>query len=147
MEQKKSTVIGNIFKKMVVTLWGKLSQYADQEISKFSIRQLDGFKIRYNIKNYRQHGEAKVINLVVIEKELQEIWEIVGPYNNKDTYNMDESALFQKMISYVTFGTRQTVRTKHNQAWITINLPYNVPRTHKLELWFIKKVVVLCCFG
>ena len=37
---------------------------------KFSTGWLDSYKARHNIKKYRQHGEAGVVDLVVIEEKL-----------------------------------------------------------------------------
>lgn len=96
--------MGNILKQMAVMLWEKLPQYADQEMPKFSNRQLDGFKASHNIKKYRQHKKARAIDLVVVEEELQEIREVVDLYINEDIYNMDEFALFGKMTPDITLS-------------------------------------------
>lgn len=70
MEQKKVTVTGDILKEMAVVFWEKLPQYVGQEIPKFSTGYFDGFKARYSIKKYREHGESGFIALVVIEEKL-----------------------------------------------------------------------------
>lgn len=62
MEQKKSLVIGDILKEIAIILQEKLSQYVDQEMSKFLIGWLDTFEARHNIKKYRQQGEAEAID-------------------------------------------------------------------------------------
>lgn len=144
--KKKATVTGDILKEMAATLWQKLPQYAGQEVPKFSIGWLDGFKARHNIKKYRQHGEAGAIDLVVVEEELQEIREAVNPYTNEDVYNIDESSLFWKMTPDGTLGTEQSAEGKHKKARITINLVCNISGSHKFEPWFIGKAAVPCCF-
>lgn len=70
---KKSIIRGNILKKMAIILWEKLLQYIDQNILKFSIKWLDNFKARCNIKKYKQYKKTRVINLIVIGEDLQEI--------------------------------------------------------------------------
>lgn len=117
-------------------------------MSKFLIRQLDEFKARDNIIEYSQHEKARGIDLlVVVEKELQEIWKVLNLYNNKNIYNIDESALFWKIIPDITFSTRQTIRKKYDKAQITINLICNIVRIYKPELQFIEKTIVLYYFG
>lgn len=70
MEQKKVTVIGDILKKIAVMFWKKLPQYVGHGISKFSTGYFDGFKARYSIKEYRDHGKSGFIALVVVEEKL-----------------------------------------------------------------------------
>lgn len=105
MEQKKAIVIRDILKEIAIVLWKKLPQYIRQEIPKFSMGWLNSFKARHNIKKYRQHGESGSIDLVVVEKKLQEIWEAINLYTNKNIYNIDESALFWKITLNRTLGT------------------------------------------
>lgn len=104
MEQKKTTVIGDIIKEMVIVLWEKLIQYAGQKVLKFSTRKLDGFKVRHNIKKYRQYGESGSINLVIVKEKLQEIQEVINLYTNENVYNIDEFGLFWKMTLDGTLG-------------------------------------------
>lgn len=134
MEQKNTIITGDILKEIAIILWQKLFQYVGQEMSKFSTRQLEHFKTKQYIKKYKQHREAKAINLVAIEKKLQEIRKIVGLYKNEDIYYMNKSILFWKMISDRTLGTKQSIKEKHNKVLITINLAYNADKSHKLEL-------------
>ena len=37
-------------------------------------------------------------DLLAIDEKLQEIWQIIGLYTNENMYNMDDSALFWKII-------------------------------------------------
>lgn len=39
---------------------------------KFSIKQLASFKTRHNIKKYKQYKKTKIVNVVIIKKELQD---------------------------------------------------------------------------
>lgn len=48
--------------------------------------------------------------------------------------NIDEYVLYWKMILNITLDTEQSTRGKHSKAWITINLAYNVDKSHKLKL-------------
>lgn len=130
---------------MAAVLWEKLPQYVGQEILKFSTEWLDSFKARHNIKKYKQYRESEFIDLVVVEKKLQKIWETINPYTNENIYNIDKLALFWKMIPDETLKTKQSTRGKNDKARITINLACNITRSHKLELWFIKKAAKLKC--
>lgn len=124
---------GNILKEMIVILWQKLLQYVDYEVPKFLNGQLDGFKARHHIKKYRPYGEPEIVDLVVVEKELQEIQEEVNPYRKQNLYNIDESVLFQKMTPDITLGTKQNARKKHKKTQITIYLSCNVSEFYKLK--------------
>lgn len=56
---------------------------------------------------------------------------------------MDESELFQKMISDITLATQQGAEKKHDKACTTIKFAYNVTGSHKLDFWIIGKAVEL----
>ena len=58
MEQKKAIITGDTLKEKARQLWEALPQYNDVEMPKWSNGWLDGFKKRYKIKEYVQHGEA-----------------------------------------------------------------------------------------
>ena len=147
MEKKKATVTGDLLKEMASVFWDKLPQYEGQPKPKFSIGWLEGFKARHSIKIYRLYGEAGTGDMIVVEEELQEIRETLQPYDNEDVYNMDESALFWKMIPDVTLAAQQGAGRKHDKARITINLACNVTGSHKLDPWFIGKAAKPRCFG
>lgn len=50
-------------------------------------------------------------------------------------------ALFFKIIPDVTLATQQRANKKNNKAQIIINITYNITKLHKLDLWFISKVI------
>jgi hypothetical protein len=58
MEQKKAIITGEILKTKANQLWEALPQYDDVDMPKWSNGWLEGFKKRYKIKEYVQHGEA-----------------------------------------------------------------------------------------
>ena len=61
---------------------------------KFSNGWIAGFKRRYNIKRYRQHGEAGSAKNIDSEERMVELRKLVDEYGTEDTYNLDESGLF-----------------------------------------------------
>lgn len=56
-------------------------------------------------------------------------------------------ALFFKIIPDVTLATQQRANKKNNKAQITINITYNIIILHKLDLWFISKVIKVQYFS
>ena len=58
MEQKKAIITGDILKEKAKQLWNDLPQYNSIKEPRWSNGWLDGFKKRFKIKEYLQHGEA-----------------------------------------------------------------------------------------
>ena len=52
MEQKRAVITGDILKEKARQLWDALPQYDEIEMPKWSNGWLEGFKKRYNIKEY-----------------------------------------------------------------------------------------------
>ena len=94
MKKKKAKVTEDPIEEISTVFWDKLSQYEEQSNSSFPTGWLEGFKGYNSIKKYRLYGEAKTVDLVIIEEKLQEMSETVQLYDNKEVYNMDQSVLF-----------------------------------------------------
>ena len=58
MEHKRAIITGDILKEKARQLWDALPQYDGKVQAKWSNGWLDGFKKRFKIKEYVQHGEA-----------------------------------------------------------------------------------------
>jgi hypothetical protein len=56
--QKKGVITGDILKAQAHRIWNSLLQYNKEDEPKWSNSWLDRFKRRYNIKEYKQHGEG-----------------------------------------------------------------------------------------
>ena len=65
----------------------------------------------------------------------------------RDTYNMDEAALYWKMTPDVTLATKRQAGCKKEKARITIIPCCNADGSHKLSLWLIGKAAKPRCFG
>ena len=55
---------------------------------------LKGFKIRNNLKSKRLHGESASVNTESVTQWLNNLPNIMKDYENKNIYNLDETALF-----------------------------------------------------
>ena len=64
----------------------------------------------------------------------------------RDIYNIDETALYQKMISDVTLATKSQTNSKKEKTQISIIIYYNAEESYKLSLWLIRKTKNLCYF-
>ena len=49
---------------------------------------------RNGLREYRQHGEARSVDVKAVESERQRILKIVAEYPPEDCLNADESGLF-----------------------------------------------------
>ena len=49
---------------------------------------------RYNLKEYRRHGEAASVNLEAVKREQVRVAKRLEKYPPKDRLNTDESGLF-----------------------------------------------------
>lgn len=57
-------------------------------MSKFLNKCLNKFKAKYYIKKYRFYREAKVVDSVVVKKQLQKIWKEINLDKKKKTFTM-----------------------------------------------------------
>lgn len=54
---------------------------------------MNKFKVKYNIKKYKQYKKVRAIDLIIIEKELQKIWKVVDLYTNENVYSINKFIL------------------------------------------------------
>ena len=107
MEQKKAIITGEILKTKARQLWEALPQYNDVEMPKWSNGWLEGFKKRYKIKEYVQHGEAgsaatdDLDNIV----QMEAVRQLCKEYELRNILNMDETGLNWKRTPDRTLAT------------------------------------------
>ena len=77
---------------------------------------------------------------------MAEIREASASYNPDDTYNMDETGYFWKMVPDRSLGTERTSGLKQDKARVTAALTCNATGTQKLPIWFIGKAKRPLCF-
>ena len=64
MQHKKAIITSDILKTKAYELWECLPQYVlNVDELKWSNGWLEGFKKRFNIKEYVQHGEAATVDI------------------------------------------------------------------------------------
>ena len=68
---------------------------------------------------------------------MAEIWETTQSYNPKDSFNMDETGYFWKMVPDCSLGTERVSGQKADKARVMAALTCNAKRTRKLPIWFI----------
>ena len=83
MQNKKAVITGEILKGQAIKLWDNLSQYQGLELPKFSNGWLEGFKTRFKIKEYIQHGEASsaAVNDPNSIESMQHVRDLAAQYN------------------------------------------------------------------
>ena len=86
--------------------WQNIPVLTSEPELKFSSGWLDDFKKRHRIKKYRQHGEAGSVDHTDLETRIIELQKIVDEYAMKDIYNMNEAALYWKMIPDMTLAIK-----------------------------------------
>ena len=141
MEQKKAIITGEILKTKAKELWAALPQFDDIEEPKWSNGWLEGFKKRFNIKEYVQHGEAGSAatddpdNIVIMEG----VRRLCTQYHRRDILNMDETGLNWKRTPDRTLATKSHSGTKKSKDRITIALTSNADGSEKFTTWVIGK--------
>jgi hypothetical protein len=140
-------ITGDMIQEAASQFWRQIPALACNPKPKFSSGWLDGFKRRHKIKKQKQHGEAGSADLAGSEERMIEMRNIVNEYEMDDMYNMDEAALYWKMVPDVTLATERLPGSKKEKARISIAVCSNASGSHKLRLWVIGKAKNPRCFG
>ena len=101
---------------------------------KFSNGCLEGFKKRYNIKQYTRFGEAASADSAVIENGREEIASLIAQYPPNRVYNMDETAKQYNMRPTRTLATSKVAGFKQSKERLTIAVCANADGSHKYRL-------------
>lgn len=137
-ETGHNTLNGEIIRVKATQFWERLPEYQGKPIPKFSNGWLDNFKHRHNIRQRNQHGEAASADRSEHTAEIMaEIREVSASYNPEDTYNMDETGYFWKMVPDRSLGTERVSGQKAEKARVTAALTCNATGSRKLPIWFI----------
>ena len=96
----------------------------DLQINNFTASDgwFEGFKKRYNIKEYLKSGEgnsAPLENLTEFRSQLQDV---IKNYELRDVFNCDETALFWLLESSRTLSKGVVVGTKKSKERVTVLL-------------------------
>ena len=96
MQKKKAVIIGEILKNQASNLWDSLPQFEGKDKPKFSNGWLDGFKKRFKVRTYVQHGEVASADIDNPEsiKQIEKVRSLASEYHPRDVLNMDETSLF-----------------------------------------------------
>jgi hypothetical protein len=148
MQKNKAVITGEILKNQAGKLWDSLPQYEGKEKPKFSNGWLDGFKKRFKIKEYVQHGEAASadINTPDAITQMEKVRGLAAEYGPYNTFNMDETSLFWKVTPDRTLATKAGSGGKKAKDRITLALTVNGDGSEKLETWVIGKSKNPRCF-
>ena len=148
MENKKATVTRDILKEKATKIWQALPQYEGIEEPKWSNGWLQGFKSRYKIKEYVQHGEGGTAAIDDPDNIIQmnELRLLCEDYKDCDILNMDEIALYWKMAPDRTLATKAQAGGKKSKDRITIALTSNADGSETFKPWIIGKSKNPRCF-
>jgi hypothetical protein len=149
MEQKKAIITGDVLKEKAKQLWSALPQYSDIEEPKWSNGWLDGFKRRFKIKEYVQHGEASSAATGDLDNitQMEELRLLCTKYETHNILNMDETGLNWKRTPDRTLATKSYSGTKKSKDRITVALTSNADGSEKFEPWVIGKSENPRCFS
>lgn len=104
---------------------------------KFSEGWLNKFKIRWNLRSFRSHGEAGDADTSGIQRELPRIHAILKDYESCDIFNADECGLFYKLAPCTTVATARLPGRKVMKDRITVLPCCNADGSEKIDLMFI----------
>jgi hypothetical protein len=138
MQKKKAVITGDILKGQAIKIWACLPQYKGIEAPRFSNGWLNGFQIRFDIRERVQHGEAgsASINTPNAQQQMELVRKLSEEYGPRDTYNMDETRLFWKLVPDRTLSTEARSGGKKSKDCVTLAFTCNSLR-EKEEVWII----------
>jgi hypothetical protein len=96
IQKKMGIITGDILKAKAAELWQGLSQYQEQPMPKWSNGWLDGFKKRFKIREYVNHGEGgtAAVNTTESVTQITTIRLLCAQYAPRDIFNIDETGLY-----------------------------------------------------
>ena len=147
MQKKRAVITGDILKEQAIRLWKSLPQYQDCQQPKFSNGQLDGFKKRFKIREYVQHGEAGSADVHNPEaiSQMEKVRALATTYDLCNVLNMDETGLFWKLTPDRTLVTMPGSGGKKSKDRITLAFTCSATG-EKLQPWVIGKSKNPRCF-
>jgi hypothetical protein len=139
MQAVRAIITGETLKIQAEELWNALPQFAGQPMPKWSNGWLGGFKSRFGIKEYVQHGEAA--SAAVEDPEhiaaMAHLCQLCTEYEPRNILNMDETGLYWRRTPDRTLATKATSGTKKSKDRITVALTCNADGSEKFDPWII----------
>ena len=78
---------------------------------------------------------------------MTELQTLIDEYGMKNSYNMNETELYWKMMSDTTLVMESQTGHKKEKAYITVVNCCNASESYKLDSWLIETAATPCCFG
>jgi hypothetical protein len=137
MQKKKAIITGDIIKGQASYIWNHLPQFEHLPEPTWSNGWLEGFKKRFRIKEYVQHGEASSadINSPKAIQQIEDLRKLCSQYKDQDIFNMDETGLFWKLSPNRTLETEARSGGKKSKDRVTLALTTNGDGSEKLDPW------------
>jgi hypothetical protein len=148
MQKKKAIITGDIIKGQASYIWNHLPQFEHLPEPTWSNGWLEGFKKRFRIKEYVQHGEASSadVNSPKAIQQIEDLRKLCSQYKDQDIFNMDETGLFWKLSPNRTLATEARSGGKKSKDRVTLALTTNGDGSEKLDPWIISKSKNPRCF-
>jgi hypothetical protein len=149
MEAKKAIITGDILKEKAHQLWQALPQFKHEQEPRWSTGWLDGFKKRFKIKEYVQHGEAASADINNPENlaQMERLRQLCKEYESRNILNMDETGMNWKRTPDRTLATKAYAGTKKSKDRITIALTSNADGSERFPPWVIGRSKNPRCFA
>ena len=96
----------NVSEKILINKAKVFAEYFNITDFSFSSGWLQKFKARYGIKEYKKHGECGSVDPSVVKAGRERLKEVTSKYERKNIYNMDETALFYKLLPCTTLADK-----------------------------------------
>ena len=133
---KGADIPGDVLREMAEVL-AKDPRFEVDPSFKFSNGWFDGFKRRFNIKDYKRHGESASSDVAAIDGGREEIARLVAQYPRHLVYNMDETAKRYNLRPTHTYATANVAGYKQSKERLTVALCANADGSHKHGLYVI----------
>ncbi|EGZ08334.1 hypothetical protein PHYSODRAFT_417818, partial [Phytophthora sojae] len=111
-----------------------------------SLSWIQRFKFRHRVTLHKMHGEAGSVDTADLGQQRAELMELLDEYNPQDIFNIDETALFYRMLPSQTLATKSVAGKKKDKTRISIGLCCNLAGTERLEPIVINRAAKPRCF-
>ena len=138
VEERGGMTSGDLLRQKAQDIWHQLPQYSTLPCPEFSVGWLQNFKKRHHIRNYNQHGELGSVPELA-EEEMKALRTLGGEYKEEDIYNMDETALFWRMVPSRGLSTQSRPGIKKDKSRITLVFAVNSSGSDRVPVWIIGK--------
>lgn len=118
-----------------------MGQKKDLTGPKWSSGWLEGFKKRYHIKEYVNHGEAGTAQVDKLEniRQMQVVRNKAKKYERRNILNFDETGLNWKLTPNRTLATEKSSGGKKLKDRITIGLTCSADGSGTYKPWVVGK--------